>query len=415
MRKPRLLLTAAALLLTLTSGLVGLTSNEPAQAAIGPVTWSDEFDAPAGTPLDNAKWKFDTGGGGWGNNELQYYTNSTSNAAHDGQGHLVITARRENPANYQCQYGTCQYTSGRILTADKFTQAYGRFEARIKIPRGQGIWPAFWMLGRQATWPTDRRDRHHGERRPGAEHRPRHHARPRLLRRQRHRRQPHHRRAARRRLPHLRGRLGARTSIVWYLDGSEYFRVTPADIARQPVGLRPPVLHDPERGGRRQLAGQPGRQHRRSRRRCSSTTSASPPTTHGGNPRHRHRRCAASAERPLHRHPRRQPRRRRPAADLGLQRHRRAAVDLRRRRHGPRAGQVHGRRRRPAPPTARAIQLVHLQRHRRAAVHPHRRRRPGQHQPPTGASTSWTATPPTARKLQLWDCTGGANQKWTRS
>nr|BFE68057.1 glycoside hydrolase family 16 protein [Actinoplanes digitatis] len=109
--------------------------------------------APLGAPIDSAKWKFDIGGSGWGNNEQQYYTNSTSNVSQDGQGHLAITARRENPANYQCHYGTCQYTSGRILTADKFTQRYGRFEASIKVPKGQGIWPAFWMLGGN-NWPT---------------------------------------------------------------------------------------------------------------------------------------------------------------------------------------------------------------------------------------------------------------------
>ena len=76
---------------------------------------------------------------------------------HDGQGNLAITARRENPNNYQCHYGTCEYTSARLLTQDRFTQAYGRFEARLKIPRTQGIWPAFWMLGNDigsVGWPT---------------------------------------------------------------------------------------------------------------------------------------------------------------------------------------------------------------------------------------------------------------------
>ncbi len=118
----------------------------PAAAAIGPLTWADEFNAAANTPINSARWTHDVGGGGWGNNQLEYDTNSTRNVAHDGAGNLVITARREN-AGLNCWYGPCQYTSARIKTQGKFTQRYGRFEARIKIPRGQGIWPAFWMLG----------------------------------------------------------------------------------------------------------------------------------------------------------------------------------------------------------------------------------------------------------------------------
>ncbi|MGC4767434.1 family 16 glycosylhydrolase [Micromonospora sp. DT44] len=151
-RSRPLLLAAVALVTTLASlALPG--QSDRAEAAIGPITWQDEFNAPAGTPVDANKWRFDIGGGGWGNNERQYYTNSTSNAVHDGQGNLVITARRENPANYQCHYGRCEYTSARLLTAATFNQTYGRFEARIKIPRGQGIWPAFWMLGNGGGWP----------------------------------------------------------------------------------------------------------------------------------------------------------------------------------------------------------------------------------------------------------------------
>jgi beta-glucanase (GH16 family) len=153
MRKTRALLAAAVVALTLTGGLAAASRNDTADAAIGPITWQDEFNGAANSPIDGNKWKFDIGGSGWGNNEQQYYTNSTSNVRHDGQGHLAITARKENPANYQCHYGTCQYTSGRILTADKFSQTYGRFEASIKVPRGQGIWPAFWMLGGN-NWPT---------------------------------------------------------------------------------------------------------------------------------------------------------------------------------------------------------------------------------------------------------------------
>jgi beta-glucanase (GH16 family) len=155
MRKTRILLAAAVVAATLSGGLVAASRNDTADAAVGAVTWSDEFNGAGGTSVDGSKWNFDVGGGGFGNSELEYYTKSTSNVAQDGQGHLAITARKENPAGYQCWYGSCTYTSGRILTSGKFTQAYGRFEASIKIPKGQGIWPAFWMLGDgNAGWPT---------------------------------------------------------------------------------------------------------------------------------------------------------------------------------------------------------------------------------------------------------------------
>jgi len=111
------------------------------------LVWSDEFNGPAGQAPDGSKWGRDIGGGGFGNNEHQYYTDSTSNAALDGNGNLVITARRENPNNYQCWYGYCTYTSARLLTYGKFTQLYGTLEARMRLPIGQGFWPAFWMLG----------------------------------------------------------------------------------------------------------------------------------------------------------------------------------------------------------------------------------------------------------------------------
>ncbi|MEU7585362.1 family 16 glycosylhydrolase [Micromonospora sp. NPDC049230] len=151
LRSRPLVLLAVALVATV--GALVPAHPDRAEAAIGPISWQDEFNSPAGTPVDQNKWRFDIGGSGWGNNERQYYTNSTSNAVHDGQGNLVITARRDNPANYQCHYGRCEYTSARLLSAATFTQTYGRFEARIKIPRGQGIWPAFWMLGTGGGWP----------------------------------------------------------------------------------------------------------------------------------------------------------------------------------------------------------------------------------------------------------------------
>jgi beta-glucanase (GH16 family) len=145
--------------LALVLGLL-MTAAGPAATAqqTWTLVWSDEFNGTAGTAVDATKWVFDTGGSGWGNNELQYYTSSTKNASMDGAGNLVITAIKEQLGpKYRCPNGKCQYTSARIKTQGKFTRAYGRFEARIKIPYGQGIWPAFWMLGENITsagWPT---------------------------------------------------------------------------------------------------------------------------------------------------------------------------------------------------------------------------------------------------------------------
>jgi beta-glucanase (GH16 family) len=113
------------------------------------LTWSDEFNGPDNSAVDATKWVYDTGGTGWGNNELEYYTSGTANAA-VVSGNLVITATTTGASAFTCSYpsnGPCGYTSARIRTQGKFTQQYGRFEARIQIPEGQGLWPAFWMLG----------------------------------------------------------------------------------------------------------------------------------------------------------------------------------------------------------------------------------------------------------------------------
>jgi beta-glucanase (GH16 family) len=118
----------------------------PARAWV--LAWSDEFDGEAGARVNADKWVADTGGHGWGNQERQYYTAGAENAALDGGGHLVITARAVTPdSSRRCWYGACRYTSARLLTKGRFETTYGRFEARIRIPRGQGLWPAFWMLG----------------------------------------------------------------------------------------------------------------------------------------------------------------------------------------------------------------------------------------------------------------------------
>ena len=110
------------------------------------LTFSDEFNGPAGTKPDPAKWSYKIGDGR-DNQELQYYTDSAQNASMDGNGNLDITALKETPSGSSCWYGTCKYSSARIRTAGKFSQAYGRFEARIQVQSGKGIWPAFWTLG----------------------------------------------------------------------------------------------------------------------------------------------------------------------------------------------------------------------------------------------------------------------------
>jgi beta-glucanase (GH16 family) len=112
------------------------------------LTFKDEFNGAGNSAVDTSKWTAETGGGGWGNQELQYYTNSTQNAYLDGSGSLVIKAvKLTPPLSLSCWYGPCQYTSARLITKGKFDQKYGKFEARIKVPRGQGMWGAFWLLG----------------------------------------------------------------------------------------------------------------------------------------------------------------------------------------------------------------------------------------------------------------------------
>ena len=116
---------------------------------------SDEFSLPDGSSPDSSKWGYNTGGGGYGNNELESYTSRTNNARIVG-GNLIIEADKETYTG--ADNIKRNYTSARMLTQNKWSWTYGRFEARIKIPRGQGIWPAFWMLGNNigsgVAWPT---------------------------------------------------------------------------------------------------------------------------------------------------------------------------------------------------------------------------------------------------------------------
>ena len=122
-------------------------SKQVTVTVIMKLVWSDEFDAP-GAP-DPTKWGYDLGAGGWGNSELQYYTNRLDNAE-VSNGTLKITAKKES-------YSGSNYTSARLLTKDKFSFKYGKVEARAKLPEGVGTWPAFWMLGSNiatVSWPA---------------------------------------------------------------------------------------------------------------------------------------------------------------------------------------------------------------------------------------------------------------------
>lgn len=120
------------------------------------LVWADEFE---GTTIDESKWSFQIGNGcdisenlcGWGNNELQWYTDRKENAF-ISNGNLVIRARKEIPF----YLGQHQYTSARIITKNKGDWRYGRMEVRAKTPRGRGLWPAIWMLSTDeayGTWP----------------------------------------------------------------------------------------------------------------------------------------------------------------------------------------------------------------------------------------------------------------------
>ena len=124
------------------------TRVSPTPVAVPPgwtLTWRDEFD---GEKIDPTNWTFDLGAGGWGNGEAQYYTSRPENARLEN-GNLVIEARQE-------KYEDSYYTSARLKTQGLQEFQYGRIEARLKVPDGQGLWPAFWMLGSDfngSNWP----------------------------------------------------------------------------------------------------------------------------------------------------------------------------------------------------------------------------------------------------------------------
>src|SRR5687768_12398673 len=122
-------------------------SRQTAEPVMKPV-WSDEFEY-TGLP-DSTHWAYDTGGDGWGNNELQFYTIKRAENARVENGKLIIEARREPWENKE-------YTSARLITKGKADWQYGRIDVRAKLPRGRGTWPAIWMLAANEplAWPGD--------------------------------------------------------------------------------------------------------------------------------------------------------------------------------------------------------------------------------------------------------------------
>jgi beta-glucanase (GH16 family) len=117
--------------------------------------WSDEFDGPLGAPADPSVWHHEVGGGGWGNDELQYYTGSTENASLDGDSNLAIVVRRTGA--HAGESFNSGYTSARLVTKDAMAFSYGLVTARMKLPGGRGCWPGLWMLGDnldEAGWPA---------------------------------------------------------------------------------------------------------------------------------------------------------------------------------------------------------------------------------------------------------------------
>ncbi len=146
-RQSRAAITLALLVALLPVASAPLTAQAQTQTQGRPgwkLVWSDEFNGPDGTAPDPARWGFDLGGKGFGNHELETYTSAPANVE-ERSGNLVITARQQDLTGAD---GIARhYTSSRLRTQGLFSQAYGRFETRMRLPTGKGIWPAFWLLG----------------------------------------------------------------------------------------------------------------------------------------------------------------------------------------------------------------------------------------------------------------------------
>jgi beta-glucanase (GH16 family) len=147
--KPIKLSKIISSLLVTVSLILGCADEKQTVVNFTQLVIQDEFNVD-GQPNTNL-WGYNIGRGqnGWGNNELQFYTDRSKNVTVK-DGNLVITAEKES-------FSGAEYTSARLITKGKFEQTYGRFEARMKLPWGQGMWPAFWMLGSDIDtkpWPS---------------------------------------------------------------------------------------------------------------------------------------------------------------------------------------------------------------------------------------------------------------------
>ena len=161
-------LPSTLVLLSLTLGLFGplsadATSVRAAVPAKERILWTQSFNEKAGTKVDRKIWTYQTGAGGWGNSEQQYYTDKAANISTDGKGHLVISAIKLELDDPKNEYITnwcidCVYSSARVVTKEKIGFKYGSISARIQTPEGIGMWPAFWMLGAPRSncdgWPS---------------------------------------------------------------------------------------------------------------------------------------------------------------------------------------------------------------------------------------------------------------------
>jgi beta-glucanase (GH16 family) len=171
-RHRRLLLAGGVIVMACAALIVTLVAVTTSGSQQWRLAWVSDFSGQAGTVP--AGWNFENGGSGWGNNEQEYYVDraqdaATQNAALDGHGDLAITVRRNTDPALKCSYDTagsysangtvCLYTSARLDTSTipAADHAYERIEARIKLPAGAGIWPAFWALGSDfpsVSWPA---------------------------------------------------------------------------------------------------------------------------------------------------------------------------------------------------------------------------------------------------------------------